>query len=252
MKTDIFDYHLPPERIAQHPIEPRHDARLLVLHREHNCLTHTHFYRLGDYLKAGDVLVINQTRVIPARIFAFKSTGGKVEILLLRRESETCWEGLVGGKKVNQGARLQLVDGPMVRVVQVLDGARRILEFENPVEAYLHAKGQMPLPPYIHQRLEDPERYQTVYASQPGSAAAPTAGLHFTSQLIAELEGRGIQFARITLHVGLDTFSPVSEDDPREHQIHSEWCEISTATAQQINAVHRQGGKVVAVGTTSV
>ncbi len=252
MQTNLFDYHLPPERIAQHPIEPRHNARLLVVDRQGNNLTHSIFYRLGDFLKAGDVLVINQTRVIPARIFAQKPTGGKVEILLLRRVSETRWEALVGGKKIRRGSLLQLVDGPAVRVVEELDGARRILEFEAAVEAYVNAKGQMPLPPYIHQRLEDAERYQTVYASQSGSAAAPTAGLHFTPQLITQLTEQGIQFVRITLHVGLDTFAPVNEDDPREHQIHSEWCELTATAAEQINAAYRQGGRVVAVGTTSV
>lgn len=252
MQTSQFDYHLPLERIAQHPIEPRHNARLMVLDRRSSDLTHTFFYRLGEFLKAGDVLVINQTRVIPARIFARKATGGRVEILLLRRENETYWEALVGGKKVRQGTVLQLEDGPPVRIVEILDGARRMLEFESPVEEYLSIKGQMPLPPYIHERLDDPERYQTVFASQSGSAAAPTAGLHFTPQLINQLSEQGIYFARITLHVGLDTFAPVNEDDPREHQIHSEWCELTAETAEQINVAHRAGGRVIAVGTTSV
>ena len=190
--------------------------------------------------------------MIPARVFAQKLTGGKVELLLLRRLDLTTWEALVGGKKVRAGTRLTLVGGPSAEISGELDGPRRLVRFSEPVESYLAAAGQMPLPPYIHERLDDPERYQTVYARENGSAAAPTAGLHFTPELMAHLEIRGIEFARVTLHVGLDTFAPVTEDDPLEHEIHTEWCELSAETAAQINRVKASGGRIIAVGTTSV
>lgn len=252
MRTSDFDYHLPPERIAQHPVEPRHNSRLLVFNRQTGHMHHRIFYNLPEYLNPGDVLVINQTKVIPARVFGIKPSGGKVEILLLRRESERVWEALVGGKKVREGTVIQLVDGPRAIVEQVLDGARRIVRFEVEIEPYLEQQGQMPLPPYIHEKLENPERYQTVYARQPGSAAAPTAGLHFTQELIGILEEKGIRFARVTLHVGLDTFAPVNEEDPRQHTIHSEWCELDEQTAGIINSCRAAGGRIIAVGTTSV
>lgn len=252
MRTSDFDYHLPPERIAQHPIEPRHNARLLVLNRQSGEMEHRHFYELPEYLNDRDVLVINQTRVIPARIYGIKPTGGKVEILLLRRESERVWEALIGGKKVRAGTVIQLVDGPRAVIEAVLDGARRLVRFEMEIEPYLEKKGQVPLPPYIHEKLENPDRYQTVFARLPGSAAAPTAGLHFTPELIGRLEQKGVRFARITLHVGLDTFAPVNEEDPREHAIHSEWCELDEEAVRLINSARAEGGRVVAVGTTSV
>jgi len=252
MKTSDFDYDLPLERIGQTPLEPRHASRLLVLQRDKPELEHTTFWQVADYLKPGDLLVINQTRVIPARVFAQKLTGGKVELLLLRRLDLTTWEALVGGKKVRAGTRLTLVGGPSAEISGELDGPRRLVRFSEPVESYLAAAGQMPLPPYIHERLDDPERYQTVYARENGSAAAPTAGLHFTPELMAHLEIRGIEFARVTLHVGLDTFAPVTEDDPLEHEIHTEWCELSAETAAQINRVKASGGRIIAVGTTSV
>jgi len=252
MKTSDFDYHLPRERIAQTPLEPRHSSRLLVLDRSKPALQHTTFWQVGDYLRSGDLLVINQTRVIPARIFAHKVTGGKVELLLLRRVDLVTWEALVGGKRIKNGSSLTLMDGPKVEVVGELEGSRRLIRFEEPVEPYLVRAGQMPLPPYIHERLEDPERYQTVYARENGSAAAPTAGLHFTPELMQHLEQIGVQFARVTLHVGLDTFAPVTEDDPLEHQIHTEWCELSQDTADRINQTKITGGRVIAVGTTSV
>lgn len=252
MKTSDFDYDLPLERIAQTPIEPRHASRLLVLDRGKPKLEHTTFWQVADYLKPGDLLVINQTRVIPARIFAQKSTGGKVELLLLRRVDLTTWEALVGGKRVRTGAILRLAGGPTAEVTAELEGPRRLVRFSEPIESYLAAAGQMPLPPYIHERLEDPERYQTVYARESGSAAAPTAGLHFTPELMAHLEKGGVEFARVTLHVGLDTFAPVTEDDPLEHKIHTEWCELGADTAAQINQVRARGGRIIAVGTTSV
>jgi S-adenosylmethionine:tRNA ribosyltransferase-isomerase len=252
MKTSDFDYYLPPEQIAQTPVEPRHASRLLVLRRNTPDLDHTHFWMLGEYLSPGDLLVINQTRVIPARIQAHKSTGGKIEILLLRRLDPQTWETLVGGKGLVVGRRLQVVSGPGAEISAVLDGSRRLVRFDEPVEPYLVKAGQMPLPPYIHTPLADPERYQTVYATQLGSAAAPTAGLHFTPELMTHLREIGIRFAQVTLHVGLDTFVPVSEEDPQEHKIHTEWCEVTPETAEAINLARKAGNRVVAVGTTSV
>jgi S-adenosylmethionine:tRNA ribosyltransferase-isomerase len=252
MKTSDFDYNLPAECIAQTPMEPRHASRLLVLKRDQVDLEHTTFWNISEYLRTGDLLVINQTRVIPARIFARKDTGGKVEILLLKREGESTWEALVGGKNLTKGKNLVIENGPSVEILDELEGSRRLVQFSKPIEPLLGKIGQMPLPPYIHTPLTNPERYQTVYARQEGSAAAPTAGLHFTSELMVRLEENGIRFARLTLHVGLDTFAPVNEDDPGQHAIHTEWCEVNTETADQINATSRNGGRVIAVGTTSV
>jgi len=252
MQTSDFDYTLPPERIAQTPVEPRHSSRLLVLHRSTSNLDHTTFWNIGDYLRPGDVLVINQTKVIPARLFAHKPTGGKVELLLLRREDETTWEALVGGKGLVAGKTLSLEGGLEVEVLEVLEGSRRRLRFSGPVDATLERSGQIPLPPYIHTPLADRDRYQTVYAADSGSAAAPTAGLHFTPELMQSLESKGVGFARLTLHVGLDTFAPVTEADPAQHVIHTEWCELNPAAAKQINRARQAGGRIVAVGTTSV
>jgi S-adenosylmethionine:tRNA ribosyltransferase-isomerase len=252
MKTSDFDYHLPPERIAQTPVEPRHASRLLVLDRARLDLQHTTFWQIQAYLRPGDLLVINRTKVIPARLFARKETGGRVEILLLRRQDALTWEALVGGKRVTRGKRLQIEDGPGFLIAEELEGSRRLLHFEQPVETSLAHSGQMPLPPYIHEALKDPNRYQTVYAQTPGSAAAPTAGLHFTPELMAALEAQGVRFAGVTLHVGLDTFMPVNEDDPAEHKIHTEWCELSAETAAVVNETRKAGGRVIAVGTTSV
>jgi S-adenosylmethionine:tRNA ribosyltransferase-isomerase len=252
VKTSDFDYHLPPECIAQTPVEPRHASRLLVLDRQQDRLTHSQFWNIGDFLKPGDLFVINQTRVIPARIFAHKETGGRVEILCLHRIDETTWETLVGGKGLKTGRRLQVEDGPHAEIIETLEGSRRIIRFSEALEPALESHGQMPLPPYIHTPLVDQNRYQTVYARESGSAAAPTAGLHFTPELMDHLEKMGISFAKLTLHVGLDTFAPVTEDEPEEHQIHTEWCELTPATAQLINQTHKAGGRIVAVGTTSV
>jgi len=252
MKTIDFDYLLPLERIAQTPVEPRHNSRLLVLRRDRAELEHSVFYRVGEYLQPGDLLVINRTRVIPARIFALKPTGSKVELLLLRREDETTWEALVGGKGMSAGKSVAIPGGPQAEVIEELGGSRRRVRFSEPVEGYLPTVGQMPLPPYIHTHLENQERYQTVYSDRPGSAAAPTAGLHFTPELMQQLRGQGIRFAEVTLHVGLDTFAPVTEDDPGDHKIHTEWCELNEETAQQINATRKAGGRIIAVGTTSV
>lgn len=252
MKTADFDYDLPIERIAQTPVEPRHNSRLFVVNRSSGAFEHRRFYEVGDYLSPGDLMVINETRVIPARIHARKDTGGMVELLLLRRETDCVWEALVGGKRMVAGRKLVVTDGLRAEVETELEGSRRLIRFSEPVEPYLEQIGEMPLPPYIHTRLDDPERYQTVYARRPGSAAAPTAGLHFTPQLIAQLERQGIRFASVTLHVGLDTFAPVTEEDPTQHKIHTEWCEVTEAAAQAVNETRKAGRRVIAVGTTSV
>ncbi len=252
MKTSDFDYHLPESSIAQTPAEPRDSSRLLVLNRATGAVEHRIFREISDYLRPGDLLVINQTRVIPARLAAHKDTGGKVELLLLRREDDVTWECLVGGKGMKAGRRVTLADGLSGEIVEALDGSRRRVRFDEPVESHLPKDGVMPLPPYIHKKLKDPERYQTVYAKTPGSAAAPTAGLHFTPRLMDELEAKGIRFAEVTLHVGLDTFAPVTEDNPTEHKIHTEWCELTDETARLINETKAAGRRVVGVGTTSV
>ncbi len=222
------------------------------MHRNDNTLTDSVFHQLGLYLRKGDLLVINQTRVIPARLFARKKTGGKIELLLLKQLETGVWEALVGGKGLRKGVIVTVEGGPEAEIIEELDGSQRIIRFLQPVDQLLAHIGQMPLPPYIHEELHDPERYQTVYAAVTGSAAAPTAGLHFTPWLINQLEEQGIQFARVTLHVGLDTFAPVNEEDPLEHRIHTEWCEIDTATAERVNQTRAAGGRVIAVGTTSV
>lgn len=253
MKTIDFDYDLPQERIAQTPVYPRHNSRLLVLDRAANSLEHTRFWEIDRFLKPGDLLVINETRVIPARIFAKKLPGGgRAELLLLEKRDDVNWTALVGGKGLKEGRKLAIDEGPEVTVLQVLDGPKRLLQFSEPIEPYFSKVGHVPLPPYIHEQLDDPERYQTVYAKDPGSAAAPTAGLHFTPELMQKLEEQGVGFARLILHVGLDTFAPVTEADPAEHTIHTEWCELTPETAERINAAKARGGRIVAVGTTSV
>lgn len=252
MKTSDFDYNLPEVSIAQTPAEPRDSSRLLVLHRKAGELEHRIFRDVTDYLRAGDLLVLNQTRVIPARIYARKETGGRLELLLLRRRDEMTWEALVGGKGLRVGKMVKVEDGPEIEVMELLDGSERVIKFSEPIEPHLSKVGNVPLPPYIHEKLKDPERYQTVYAREPGSAAAPTAGLHFTPRLLEELQVKGVKIAYVTLHVGLDTFAPVTEDNPQEHKIHSEWCELPQETADMINQTRQNGGRVVAVGTTSV
>jgi len=252
MRTTDFDYILPPESIAQTPVEPRDSSRLLVMDRQTGELQHSIFNQLEKFLNPGDLLVLNETRVIPARLYARKTTGGKAEILLLRKEDPQIWEVLVGGKGLTEGKHLVLEDGLDVEVTAVLDGARRLVRFAEPVDDHLAQIGNTPLPPYIHTPIADPERYQTVYAKSPGSAAAPTAGLHFTPKLIEHLTNLGIQFTTVTLHVGLDTFAPVTEDDPRKHKIHTEWCDLPPDTATKINATKNAGNRVIAVGTTSV
>lgn len=278
LKTSDFDYHLPESSIAQTPIEPRDSSRLLVLNRETGNLEHRIYREIGDYLNPGDLLVLNQTRVIPARIYARKLTGGKVELLLLRRKDELTWECLVGGKGMTVGKTVVVESddlsspqaasrrgdeygksipksgdfGLRAEIVGILDNSERLVKFSEPIEPYFPKVGNVPLPPYIHEKLDDPERYQTVYSKEPGSAAAPTAGLHFTPRLLDELKAKGVKVAFVTLHVGLDTFAPVTEDNPEAHKIHTEWCELSQETADAINQTKQAGGRVVAVGTTSV
>lgn len=253
MRTSDFDYDLPQERIAQTPVTPRHDSRLLVLNRAEDTLAHNRFWEISQYLQAGDLLVINETRVIPARIYAKKLPGGgKAELLLLDKRDECIWTALGGGKGLKPGRKLSIENGPEVEILDVLEGPKRLVQFSEPIEPYFSQVGHVPLPPYIHTELGDPERYQTVYARRPGSAAAPTAGLHFTPELMTQLREQGVKFARVDLHVGLDTFAPVTEDDPTEHKIHTEWCELSADTADQINAAKQNGGRIIAVGTTSV
>jgi len=253
LKTTDFDYHLPESSIAQTPAEPRDSSRLLVLHRDTNELEHHIFRDVTDYLNVGDLLVLNQTRVIPARIFARKETGGRVELLLLRRRDTLTWEALVGGNGLRVGRIVNVEeDGPSAEILEMLEGSERLIKFSEPIEPYFSKVGNVPLPPYIHEKLDDPERYQTVYAKEPGSAAAPTAGLHFTPRLLEELQVKGVRIAYVTLHVGLDTFAPVTEDDPEEHKIHTEWCEVTQETADLINDTKARGKRVIAVGTTSV
>lgn len=267
MKTSDFDYHLPETSIAQTPAEPRDSSRLLVLHRDSGDVEHRLFRDLSLFLRPNDLLILNRTRVIPARIFAKKETGGKVELLLLRRRDELTWEALVGGKGLRVGKKVFVESddssrrrempksgdfGLHAEIIEILEGSERLIKFSEPIEPYFPKVGNIPLPPYIHEKLSDPERYQTVFAEEAGSAAAPTAGLHFTPQLLDELKAKGVKIAYVTLHVGLDTFAPVTEDDPEEHKIHTEWCELPQETADLINATKKSGGRVVAVGTTSV
>jgi S-adenosylmethionine:tRNA ribosyltransferase-isomerase len=252
VKTSDFDYDLPISFIAQTPVEPRDSSRLLVLHRDTGDIEHRIFREVGEYLQEGDLLVLNKTRVIPARIFARKESGGRVELLLLRRKDELTWECLVGGKGLRVGTKVKVEDGPRAEIIENGDGSQRSIKFSEPIEPFFPQVGNVPLPPYIHEKLLDPERYQTVYAIEPGSAAAPTAGLHFTQQLLKELQEQGVRLAYVTLHVGLDTFAPVTEAHPEGHKIHSEWCELDQGTADIINQTRVTGGKVIAVGTTSV
>jgi S-adenosylmethionine:tRNA ribosyltransferase-isomerase len=252
VKTVEFDYNLPKELIAQVPLKNRQDSRLLVYKRNSDQIIHSSFNNLTNFLVPGDLLVINKTKVIPARLFAFKKSGGKVEILLLKKIGDRDWEVLVGGKRIVRGVELKFSEELSGMVIKDLDGSKRIIHFSNPIEAHFTKYGQMPLPPYIHERLDNPDRYQTVYAQYSGSAAAPTAGLHFTKNLMHQLTNYGVQFAEITLHVGLDTFAPVTEDIVENHKIHSEWCELTQSTVDMINLAKSEDRRVIAVGTTSV
>ncbi len=248
MKTSDFDYHLPETSIAQTPAEPRDSSRLLVLHRDSGDVEHRLFRDLSLFLRPNDLLILNRTRVIPARIFAKKETGGKVELLLLRRRDELTWEALVGGKGLRVGKKVAVENGPQAEIMEILEGSERLIKFSEPIEPYFSKVGNIPLPPYIHEKLSDPERYQTVFSKELGSAAAPTAGLHFTPQLLDELKAKGVKIAYVTLHVGLDTFAPVTEDDPEEHKIHTEWCELPQETADLINATKNPVGGWLRLG----
>ncbi len=259
MRTAEFDYDLPPELIAQTPVEPRDASRLMVVNRRSGEIAHWHFYDLPKFLRPDDLLMCNESRVIPARLFARKPTGGKVEILLLRQRDGDTWETLVKGKRIRVGMRLALFDGPDGRptgaeaqVIAAGEQGMRVLAFDRPVLPLAERVGATPLPPYIHTPLADAERYQTVYAHTPGSAAAPTAGLHFTDELLQRLREMGIQFAFATLHIGLDTFRPVSEEFIKEHHMHTEYCSLKHKVAEQINQAKQDGRRVIAVGTTSV
>jgi S-adenosylmethionine:tRNA ribosyltransferase-isomerase len=253
VRTADYDYPLPPEFIAQRPASPRDSSRLMVLHRDGAPVEHRIFHDLPEYLRPGDALVLNETRVIPARLHARKLPGGgRVELLLLRRLKPQVWEALVGGKAVRPGRRLIVEGGPEAEVLEDLGGPRRVLRFAEPLSPRLEGIGEMPLPPYIHTPLQSPEEYQTVFARQPGSAAAPTAGLHFTPDLLQRVEALGVRLVRLTLHIGLDTFAPVSEDLVENHPIHTEWCQVSSEAARTLRAARAAGGRIIAVGTTSV
>ncbi|MBP3427957.1 MAG: tRNA preQ1(34) S-adenosylmethionine ribosyltransferase-isomerase QueA [Clostridia bacterium] len=257
MKTSDFNYNLPEELIAQTPVYPRDSSRLLVYHRDGGAIEHKVFYDVIDYLNPGDVLVVNQTRVIPARLYGVKEgTGGAIEFLLLRRLNLTDWEVILKpGKKAKPGARFVFGEGELVAEVLSMaeDGGRTVRFFyEGVFEDVLDRLGQMPLPPYIHEKLEDRTRYQTVYAKIDGSAAAPTAGLHFTPELMERVKAKGIEIVPVLLHVGLGTFRPVKEEDVSNHHMHSEYYEVTPEQAEAINAARARGGRVVCVGTTSV
>ena len=256
MKLSDFMYDLPEECIAQTPVEPRDHSRLMVLDRAHGTIAHRHFYDVIDYLNPGDALVINETRVIPARLIGEKPTGGACEILLLRQLAPKRWEALVRpGKKLRPGAEVIFGGGRLTaKIAEVAEGGGRVVDFfcEGTMEAALDELGEMPLPPYIHEKLQDRERYQTVYAKQEGSAAAPTAGLHFTPELLERIRAKGIDVVPILLHVGLGTFRPVKVENIEEHEMHSEYFEVTEDAARRVNAARERGNRVVAVGTTSV
>jgi S-adenosylmethionine:tRNA ribosyltransferase-isomerase len=260
MKTSLFDYHLPPQAIAQTPAEPRDSSRLLVLHRASGKIEHRHFRDIGDYLQSGDLLIANDTRVIPARLWAHKATGGRVEIFLLKPldNDGAEWETLVRGRNLEAGILLTLdprhpLTAPIsATIVKVMPSGSRHIRFSLPIVGILDQLGEIPLPPYITEYHGDRARYQTVYNRADGSTAAPTAGLHFTPELLVALRGQGVQFDAVTLHVGLDTFQPVSVEEVEDHPIHTEWAELKRDVAKRINDVTLQGGRVIAVGTTSV
>ncbi|PJF44384.1 MAG: tRNA preQ1(34) S-adenosylmethionine ribosyltransferase-isomerase QueA [Phototrophicales bacterium] len=253
MKLSDFDYTLPPELIAQEPIEPRDASRLLVLHRDTGQREHRIFRDIKGYLRPNDVLVLNQTRVIPARIYARKQeTGGKAEILLLRHLQDNQWEAVVGGRRIVKGTTLELENSHITAtIIGEGDEALRIVEFSEPITEYLTQAGDIPLPPYITKPLNNIERYQTVYAHAEGSAAAPTAGLHFTPELLIDIQRMGVKIAYCTLHVGLDTFGPVRVENIKEHKLHREYAQLSADDARLINEAKLAGGRVIAVGTTS-
>ena len=256
MKTSDFYFDLPQELIAQDPLEDRSSSRLLVLDKESGKTQHRVFRDIIEYLNPGDCLVVNNTKVIPARLYGSKiGTDAKIEVLLLKRRENNVWETLVKpGKKCRVGARISFGEGLLIgEVIDVVDEGNRLIrfEYEGIFEEILDKLGQMPLPPYIHHQLKDKNRYQTVYAKHDGSAAAPTAGLHFTPELLEEIKKKGVHIAHVTLHVGLGTFRPVKVEDVTDHHMHSEFYIVEPEQAELINRVKKEGGKIVAVGTTS-
>ncbi|MDL2206338.1 tRNA preQ1(34) S-adenosylmethionine ribosyltransferase-isomerase QueA [Eubacteriales bacterium OttesenSCG-928-N13] len=256
MNTSDFLYELPESLIAQTPIEPRDHSRMLVYDRATGQVQHKHFYDLPKYLRPGDALVLNDTKVIPARLIGQRENGGACELLLLRQQGPKLWETLAKpGKRLKQGAKVSFGDGQLSATIEQItkDGGRIVsFECEGTLEAALDQLGQMPLPPYIHEKLSDPSRYQTVYAREPGSAAAPTAGLHFTPALMEQIEQMGVQIIPVLLHVGLGTFRPVKAEQLEDHVMHSEYYSVPESSAEQINQVHARGGRIIAIGTTSV
>ena len=254
LKSD-YDYELPEELIAQTPAEPRDSSRLLVYDRATGKREHRIFRDIKEYLRPGDVLVVNNTKVLPARLYAYTKNGGKVEVLLLKRRDLNEWEVLVRpGKKAKVGAELIVSEELSLMVVDRTDTGERIVRFhfDGVFEDILSRLGSMPLPPYIHEKLKDKDRYQTVYCKTDGSAAAPTAGLHFTQELLAEIRAMGVEIAEVLLHVGLGTFRPVKEEDLTHHVMHSEFYKVDERAAEIVNAAKREGRRVIAVGTTSV
>lgn len=255
MKTQDFYYDLPEELIAQTPLEQRDSSRLLVLDKNNGSLQHRHFFDIIEYLQPGDCLVLNNSRVLPARLIGHRPTGGAVEVLLLRDLGDKKWECLCKpGRKMQPGSQVIFGDGELTATVaEVRDDGNRVVEFhyEGIFLEVLERLGKMPLPPYIKAELADQERYQTVYSKEVGSAAAPTAGLHFTQELLEKVRAKGVQTAFVTLHVGLGTFRPVKAEEITEHRMHSELCMISQETADVLNATRRNGGRIVCVGTTS-
>lgn len=256
MDVNLFDFHLPEEQIAQVPLLDRTSSKLMVLDRETGAIQHQHFHNIVDHFREGDTLVINDTKVLPARLFGVKEeTGGKIELLLLKQTSDDVWETLAKpAKRVKPGTILSFGDGLLrAECVEALEDGGRILKFfyDGIFYEVLDQLGTMPLPPYIHEQLEDQDRYQTVYARERGSAAAPTAGLHFTPELLEALQAKGVRIAPLTLHVGLGTFRPVSVDDVDSHKMHSEYYELPESSAALLRETRKQGGRIIAVGTTS-
>ena len=255
MRTSDFNFELPPELIAQTPLEKRDTSRLLVLNKDSGEVDHKYFYDLPSFLKPGDCLVLNNSRVLPARLFGRRSGGGACEVLLLIDRGDKVWECLVRpGKKLRVGAKISFGDGELTaEVVGEVEGGNRLVRFdyEGIFLETLERLGKMPLPPYIKEELEDSERYQTVYSKVVGSAAAPTAGLHFTEDLLKKVQNLGVKVCYVTLHVGLGTFRPVKAENLNEHEMHSEYCVISQETADIINQTKQDGGRVICVGTTS-
>ncbi|MBR7186507.1 MAG: tRNA preQ1(34) S-adenosylmethionine ribosyltransferase-isomerase QueA [Clostridia bacterium] len=255
MKTSDFYYNLPEELIAQTPAEPRDSARLLVYHKNSKTIEHKIFRNVIDYLKEGDVLVVNRTRVLPARLFAYTVSGGKVEILLLKRLELDTWEVLVKpGRKCKPGVKLVVNEELSLEIIGITESGERHVKFfyQGAFEDVLSRAGSMPLPPYIHEKLKDPERYQTVYSKENGSAAAPTAGLHFTPELMNAIREKGVEIVEVLLHVGLGTFRPVKVENVETHEMHSEYYEVSQEAANSINRAKKEGRRIICVGTTSV